>query len=931
MKSWTPDWLQLQKKAGDLLETTGQFAKDTSKWASRAYTETNQTMGQTAKVLDKRWSDYKVQQEQNSVDQAIKRAKDLSQALKKLNDRLVDDLNLSKTLIRDLAGLKEQHESKRKKYIQPLNKGLNKRYEETYQELCQDHGRRMQGIYDAAEQGELTKLNATKSQLDDMINTKDSNPEFNSRYAIKKNKQAVNLFVRIRNAQKPLQINIVKAQAIYSQLMSDIIIFQLIDQIKTYFKNTNTAVDHAIIANIFKGSILIDSEFEIFRTLAGIKTADAIAKYQSIVKYAFALRRIEVLTVNIAYQYEQHWDGSKPIETFEGSDLANQIEKLKEEMSLFKSKKAELEEQFPNTQGTVLPDDTQLSMALNQNETGLLSLIDAHFGLTEKREQEKQQREQQMRQQELEQQIRTEKGVLQTIENEISRLNLELSDPTVNIPALQETSGHFENQLAQEIANVQSRIKQQQIVLAQLQDIKQQRAQAAEQQRQQQEQAVQESEKQLEEKQHRVLELIESLTPKSEKNEESPVTTTELSLEARIQRGLKNVDNVDMPKLKETTAYPGDTSTIEAWAQIPTWEKDTIEGRKDLADRKTQQMQSLIESLKQLQKEHQAQTKVTEPKSRQTSVAKPENTEPKSATASTKKGRFLSIFTGRKKSKPEQTHSLATEPHRTTVNLEPVPEVLLSEKDQVQPKTTPTKANGSSHASVMQTTIVPSQSLSVTTTTTFTPDTLKTSVAKPTTSTDFHVNSSTTMTKPSVPVFKFNTQLQPATHAISGMSPFRPNFEKTTLEQKVNEKVVMKYEQWKGYYAKKGYIMGKKLDINSLGKRIACRSGTRNDMVNFIDYIKENASQEQKELLLYHALLIVKNSIESKKPRYTSTLWCIAKELTQDKKINKDEAKSAFSTFWNKKSSESTFKSKRWNVEKAINDLATSETLKVSY
>ncbi|MCB1827001.1 MAG: hypothetical protein KDH94_01155, partial [Coxiellaceae bacterium] len=82
------------------------------------------------------------------------------------------------------------------------------------------------------------------------------------------------------------------------------------------------------------------------------------------------------------------------------------------------------------------------------------------------------------------------------------------------------------------------------------------------------------------------------------------------------------------------------------------------------------------------------------------------------------------------------------------------------------------------------------------------------------------------------------------------------------------------------------------------------RKDTRTAMVKFIQITNEKATTTKKNIILYGALLYIKNEIQTEKRRinFTSVLGCIVDELATKKSFYKTEdAKQALSDFWRDK------------------------------
>lgn len=110
----------------------------------------------------------------------------------------------------------------------------------------------------------------------------------------------------------------------------------------------------------------------------------------------------------------------------------------------------------------------------------------------------------------------------------------------------------------------------------------------------------------------------------------------------------------------------------------------------------------------------------------------------------------------------------------------------------------------------------------------------------------------------------------------------------------------------------------KKNTLSSFWKKLAPRKKSRDEMIDFVQYVIRNSeNKNDSNLLIYAALQIVKEGIEQEKPTFTSTLWCIVDHAMKDTKIEVSDAKNAFSQFWNSQIKKPKYQ--HWMPEKILN------------
>lgn len=171
--------------------------------------------------------------------------------------------------------------------------------------------------------------------------------------------------------------------------------------------------------------------------------------------------------------------------------------------------------------------------------------------------------------------------------------------------------------------------------------------------------------------------------------------------------------------------------------------------------------------------------------------------------------------------------------------------------------------------------------------------------------------------EPTLPPPNLNSNIRPNPRTTGGFSldPL-PSPIPSDLKTAALKSVVRNYSTVtnKKKYTKK-YRLNKKPSTTSFWKRLARRSKSRDDMVQFVHDVAESAKDSaDKDALIFAALLVVKKSIEAEKPKYTSVLWCITKELTENQAINRTNSKRLLSNFWK----ENQKQYKKWDAGKAI-------------
>lgn len=106
--------------------------------------------------------------------------------------------------------------------------------------------------------------------------------------------------------------------------------------------------------------------------------------------------------------------------------------------------------------------------------------------------------------------------------------------------------------------------------------------------------------------------------------------------------------------------------------------------------------------------------------------------------------------------------------------------------------------------------------------------------------------------------------------------------------------------------------------LNKLVRGKEEKNNIHDDMISFVRYVAENSDFRQEDLLIYGALLLVKESIEEKE----SPFFDILDELTRTPKGDDAEAKAALGEFWDNAAHDPNRPEiKHWDIDEAMSSI----------